>query len=156
MLPTSPGGAHGAWGHPGKCHHGNSGEVAHKSCSSSCLSASLPSTAEPSPRMGTYSCYRGFLPISSRWMSDISPEEYHWLLKDSRAGGKEEKAAVSLLGTSQGNAQPNRDEQIAGGHLPTSRLWCGHRHTESLSQGKMGHKPSSQGAVLHSCKYCTV
>lgn len=45
-------------------------------------------------------------------MSDISPEEDHWLLKDGRAGGREEKAAVSLSGPSQGDAQPNGGEQI--------------------------------------------
>lgn len=66
----------------------------------------------PGSGQGTYSRYGGFLPISCRWVSDISSKEDHWLLKDSRAGGREEKAAVRHLGPCQGDAQPNGDEQI--------------------------------------------
>lgn len=113
-----------AWDHPEKCHYGDSSDTAplrtHESRSSSCIPAGLLGI-KPGPGQGTYSCYGGFLPISCRRVSDIGPEEDHRLLKDRRAGGREEKAAVSLSGPSQGDAQPNGGEQITERTSPDLR-----------------------------------
>ena len=113
-----------AWGHPQQCHHGDSSGTAplwtHESRSSSCIPAGLSGT-KPGPGQGTYSRYGRFLPISCRRVSDIGPEEDHRLLKDGRAGGKEEKAAVSFSGPSQGDAQPNGGKEITQKTSPDLR-----------------------------------
>lgn len=146
-----------AWGHPEECHYGDSSGAAplrtHESRSSSRVSAGLSGT-KPGPGKGTYSRYGGFLPISCRRVSDIGPEEDHRLLKDGRAGGTEEKAAVSLSGLSQGDARPDGGEQIIKrtnphlGDLPTSGLWPG--HIDSSLQGETGCNPPFPTVTLRS------
>ena len=115
----------------------------HESCPSSCDPAGLPGTT-PGPGQGTHRRYGGFLPISRRRVSDVGTEEDHRLLKDGRAGGREEKAAVSL--SFRVMHSPTATSKSHRGHLPSSGLWPG--HPNSSLQGETGCEPPFQAVTL--------